>query len=160
MDLNALAAEIADDPLGVGYASMPDSAVAESLNTPSRPGKKVVPASDVRRYVLLNGLWPKIQSLAVSSPDPVYQGTAITILQTLAPNSFDEIRMNDPLVSGAVTQMLTTMVAAGAMSATNRDEMVALGDAQISRAEELELGIVHHLDVAAAKLLNEEPNNG
>lgn len=160
MDLNALAAEIADDPLGVGYASMPDSAVAESLNTPSRPGNKDVPASDVRRYVLLNGLWPKIQTLAVSSPNPVYQGTAITILQTLAPNSFDVIRMTDPAVAGAVAQMLTTMVDAGAMSTANRDAMVALGDAQISRAEELGLGTVHHLDVAAAKLLSEEPNNG
>lgn len=160
MDLNALAAEIADDPLGIGYASMPDSAVAQSLNTPSRPGKKVVPASDVRRYVLLHGIWPKIQSLAASSANPVYQGTAITILQTLAPNSFDDIRMSDPEVSAAVTQMLTTMVNAGAMSETNRDEMVALGNAQISRAEELGLGNVHHLDVAAAKLLNEEPSNG
>lgn len=160
MDLNALAAEIADDPLGVGYATMPDSAVAQSLNTPSRSGKREVPASEVRRYVLLHGLWPKIQSLATSSSNPVHQGTAITILQTLAPNSFDVIRMNDPVVAGAVTQMLTTMVDAGAMSETNRDEMVALGDAQISRAEELGLGTVHHLDVAAAKLLNEEPTNG
>ena len=160
MDLEALAAEIADDPLDVGYASMPDSAVAESLNTPARPGKKDVPASEVRRYVLLNGLWPRIQALAVSSPNPVYQGTAITILQTLAPNSFDVIRMTDPVVTGAVTQMLTTMVDAGAMSAANRDAMVALGDAQISRAQELGLGTVHHLDVAAAKTLNAEPQNG
>jgi hypothetical protein len=160
VNLEALAAELADDPLGVGYESMPDSAVAESLNVPSRPGKQVVPASEVRRYVLLNGLWPRIQAVASSSANPVHQGTAITILQTLAPNSFDSFRMNDPAVSGAVAQMLATMVEAGAMSADNRDAMVALGDAQISRAQELGLGTVHHLDVAAAKILNEDPDNG
>lgn len=160
MDLNTLAAEIADDPLGVGYASMADSQVAESLNTPSRSGKRDVPASEVRSFVLLNGLWPKIQSLAASSQNPLYQGTAITILQTLAPNSFDVIRMTDPAIAAAVTQMLTTMADAGAMSTANRDAMVALGNSQISRAQELGLGTVHHLDVAAARLLNEEPDNG
>lgn len=110
--------------------------------------------------MLLNGLWPKIQSLAASSQNPLYQGTAITILQTLAPNSFDVIRMTDPAIAAAVTQMLTTMADAGAMSTANRDAMVALGNSQISRAQELGLGTVHHLDVAAARLLNEEPDNG
>jgi hypothetical protein len=151
MDIERLAQEIGDDPLGNGYADLADSQVADRLNAPARPGKRAVPATDVRRYVLLHGLWPRIQGVAASSTNPVWQGTAITILQTLAPNSFDQIRMDDPDTAAAVEQMLTAMVDAGALTAQNRDQMIALGDAQISRAAELGLGVVHHLDVAEAR---------
>ena len=150
-NIQVLRDELANDPLGIGYAGMEDSAVADAINTPTRPGKQVVPASEVRRYVLLNGLWPRIQSVASGSSNPVHQGTAITILQTLAPNSFDEIRMNDPDIAAAVAGMLTTMVEAGAMTAENRDAMVAMGDTTVSRAAELGLSLVHHLDVAEAR---------
>src|SRR3954447_17457604 len=151
MDIERLAEEIRQDPLGNGYADLGDPQVADRLNAPARPGKKAVPATDVRRYVLLHGLWPKLQAVAASSANPVWQGTAITILQTLAPNSFDQIDMADPDTAAAVGQMLTTMVDAGVLTAQNRDEMVALGNAQISRAAELGLGAVHHLDVAEAR---------
>jgi hypothetical protein len=144
---------------------MADSAVADAINAPTRPGKRVVPASEVRSFVLLKGLWPRIQALTASD-DPAYRGTAITILQTLAPNSFDTIRMNDPEVAAAVFNMLSTMVAAGAMTEEQRDQLVALGDSMISRADELGLERVHHLDVAAARVLiaeaeqTEDPENG
>lgn len=151
MDIAALAAELADDPLSLGYAQLSDAQAADVLNAPTRPGRKPVPASEVRRYVLLAGLWPGFQALAASGTDPVQRGTAITILQTLAPNSFDTIRMNDPAIRTAVAQMLQTMVDAGAMTAAQRDAMVALGDAQVSRAEELGLGHVHHIDIAEAR---------
>ena len=150
-DIDILRQELTDDPLGRGYAGMADGEVADSLNVADRPGKGVVAASEVRRYVLLNGLWPRIQAVAASSANPVHQGTAITILQTLQPNSFDQIRMNDPAVAGAVTSMLTTMVEAGAITAAHRDAMVALGDIQVSRATELGFGPVHHLTVADAR---------
>ena len=150
-NIQVLRDELADDPLEIGYADMEDSAVADAINAQARPGKQVVRASEVRRYVLMNGLWPRIQAVASGSSNPVHQGTAITILQTLAPNSFDEIRMNDPDVAAAVTGMLSTMVEAGAMTSANRDAMVAMGDTTISRAAELGLSVVHHLDVAEAR---------
>jgi hypothetical protein len=160
VDLSKLAAEISADPLAVGYADMADSAIADSLNAPTRSGKRVVPASEVRSYVLLNGLWPRIQALTAST-NPIHQGSAVTILQTLAPNSFDTIRMNDPAIAAAVFNLLSTMVTAGALTEEQRDAMVALGDAEISRAEELGLPPVHHLDVAAAKaLIADAEDNG
>lgn len=150
-NIQVLRDELSDDPLDVGYADMQDSEVADTLNAPSRPGKQAVPASEVRRYVLMNGLWPRIQVVASSSGNPVHQGTAITILQTLAPNSFDVIRMDDPEIAAAVAGMLSTMVDAGAMTLEQKDAMVALGDATVSRATELGLTLVHHLDVAEAR---------
>lgn len=150
--LAALAAELADDPLGVGYQDLSDAEAADALNAPSRPGRKPVPAGDVRRYVLLHGLWPGLQALAADpAATPVQRGTAVTILQTLAPNSFDTIHMDDDAVHVAVGQMLQTMVDAGVMTAGHRAAMLALGDATVSRAGELGAGPVHHLDVARAR---------
>lgn len=151
MDTNALRAELADDPLDLGYLDLSDAQAADILNARTRPGRQEVPAREVRRYVLLNGLWPAIQSLAATGADPVHRGTAVTILQTLAPDSFDSIRMQDPIVRAAVTQMLQTMVDAGAMTESHRDAMVAMGDTLVSRGVELGIGVVHHLDVAAAR---------
>jgi hypothetical protein len=151
MDIPALARELADDPLGLGYAALSDAEAADALNAPSRPGRQVVRTVDVRRYVLLHGIWPAVQAVAANAPDDFHRGTAVTILQTLAPNSFDEIRMDEPEIRAAVSGMLDTMVAAGAMTAQHKADMMALGDATVSRAAELGLGPVHHLDVAEAR---------
>lgn len=151
MDIAILASELANDPLGVGYLGLSDAEAADALNTPNRAGKKAVPASDVRMFVLLNGLWPTIANVAQNSANPLHKGTAITILQTLGAGSFDTIRMNRPEIAAGVTQMLTTMVEAGAITEAHRDAMVAMGDATISRADELGLGPVYHLNVAEAR---------
>src|SRR5688572_11392135 len=150
-NVDILRDEISNDPLGRAYSAMADSQVADALNFPDRPGKKPVPATDVRLYILLNGLFPAIQNLAANGQDPTQKGTAITILQTIAPNSFDTIRMNLPNVHAAVSQMLQTMVDAGVMTAQHRTDMLALGDTMVSRAQELGLSNVHHLDVAEAR---------
>lgn len=159
-DIDILREEIETDPLGIEYSDMADSEVADALNALSRPGKREVPANDVRMYVLLNGLWPAIQGVAASSTNPVHKGTAITILQTLGAGSFDTIRMNNPAIAAGVAQMLQTMVDAGAMTADHRAAMVAMGATTISRAEELGLGTVHHLDVGAARQPAQEPTDG
>lgn len=150
-NIDILRDEITTDPLGLGYQAMGDSEVADALNMLNRPGRKPVPATEVRLYVLLNGIFPGLQNLAATGTDPVQKGTAITILQTIAPNSFDTIRMNMPNVNSAVSQMLQTMVNAGVMTAQQRTDMLALGDTTISRAQELGLPVVHHLDVAEAR---------
>lgn len=151
-DIDVLRTEITDDPLGLGYAGMADSEVAESINTASRPGRGPVSAASVRSYVLLNGIWPRLQGLAAAATDPTVKGTAITILQVMAPNSFDSIRMNEPSVHAAVSAMLQTMVDAGAMTPDHRAAMIAFGDRMISRAEELGLPQIHHLQVAEARI--------
>lgn len=152
VDMPRLKSELADDPLTVGYAEMSDAEVADAINLPTRPGKREVPANDVRMFVLLNGLWPAIQAVAASSTNPVHQGTAITILQTLGAGSFDVIRMNKPDIAGGVAQMLATMVEAGAMTEGHRTAMVAMGDTLISRGQELGIGRVDHLHVAEARM--------
>lgn len=150
-DIDILRAELEADPLGVGYPNMADSEAADALNAPTRPGKKEVQANEVRMYVLLHGLWPAIENVASTSTNPLHKGTAVTILQTLGAGSFDTIRMNNAAIAEGVSSMLQTMVEAGAMTAEHRVAMIAMGDAQVSRAQELGLGTVHHLMVAEAR---------
>lgn len=151
MNLEILRSELIDDPLGMGYASMSDAQAADLLNVPNRPGYKPVAASDVRMFVLLHGIWPSLAALAQSSANPLYQGTAITILQTLGPGSFDTIRMNRLEIRTGVGAMLQTMVDAGAMTADQRTAMLAMSEAMISRAEELGLPVVYHPHIAEAR---------
>jgi hypothetical protein len=143
--------ELTDDPEGLGYATLSDPQAADLLNTANRTVRGTAQASDVRRFVLIKGLWPKIAVAAQSAPDPVVQGTAITILQTLAPHSFEQIRMSDTEVFDAVSQMLDVMVGASIMTPEQKIAMIALGDVVISRAEQLGLGYIHHIDVAEAR---------
>lgn len=149
--IDTLRLELAEDPEGMNYAALSDPEAADLINAQNRTVLGTVRASEVRRFVLLNGIWPRIAAAAQGHADPTVQGTAITILQTLAPNSFDEIRMADPQVFGAVTQMLGTLVSAGVMTADQRDAMVALGNIPISRASELGLPHIHHTDIGLAR---------
>jgi hypothetical protein len=56
--------------------------------------------------------------------------------------------------------MLDTMVQAGAMTQANRDAMVALGNILVSRAEELGVGNVTHIDVGEARAPVASPSDG
>jgi hypothetical protein len=150
--LDTLRLEMANDPEGLGYSGMSDPEVADALNAPSRQALGTVAASEVRRFVLLNGIWPSIANAAQGHADPTVRGTAVTILQTLAPNSFDQIRMGDSQVYNAVSQMLATLVSGGVMTADQRDAMIALGTVSISRATELGLPHISHVDVGMARL--------
>lgn len=153
-DIDILRDELINDPLNLGYTTLQDNEVAELLNVQNRQGYGVVPAPDVRRYVLLNGIFPKLQSVATNSKGTAteaQQGTAITILQVIAPNSFDEIRMNEPVIRAAVVGMLQVMVDAGAMTDQQRTAMIALGDRQVSRGEELGIGYITHEMVGEAR---------
>ena len=153
MDIQQLRDELTTDPENYGYASMSDNEVAESLNSPTIDAKGTVPASAVRSFVLLNGLWPRFSKASQTHEDANVQGTAETILQTLAPNSFDEIRMGDEPVYNAVDSMLSVMVSANLMTQEQKSQMMALGDTKISRAQSLGFGSVHHLQVGEARLM-------
>lgn len=151
MDYVVLAAELTNDPLGRGYASMSDSEIADSLNARDRPGRVPVPARDIRKYVLMNGLWPAIAMLAQSTEaSPQARGAAITLMQTLAPNSFDIVSLDEPAVFDAVSNMADAMIAAGAITEEHRNAVLAMGNGLTSRARELGLGVVSHADVAFA----------
>lgn len=152
MDIQSLRDELTADPENIGYVNMTDAEVAEALNAPSIDAKGTVPASTVRSFVLLNGLWPRFSKAAQTHGDATVQGTAETILQTLAPNSFDEIRMGDQAVYNAVESMLSVMVSAELMTEEQKGQMMSLGDMKISRAQSLGFGSVGFLDVSEARL--------
>lgn len=150
--LAILAAEIVGDSLARGYAQMSDSEVADDLARIYRAGRQAVYARDVRRYVLLNGIWPAVQALAADVNAALQsRGAAITFLETLAPNSFDQFNLQETAVYQGVDASLGMLQAAGVLTADQRADLLGLADTQMSRAHELGLDGLDHIDVARAR---------
>ncbi len=152
MDYGMLASELLDDPLGRGYASMSDREAVDSLNAANRAIRVSVSSRDIRKYVLMNGLWPRISGLASDpSADLNSRGAAITLLETIAPNSFDVVSMDDPQVYATVEAMANMMISAGTITADHRDAVLYMSEAIVSRAVELGIGSVDVGDVQTAR---------
>src|SRR5690349_2334037 len=144
--LTTLANEIANDPLGRGYADMSDIAVAGDINTSNRPAYKPVDTTTIRRYLLLNGLMPGIKDAKVNGATAQIKKTADIILDTLNPNAFEQVSMEDPAVFTAVSNMIDVMVAAGVVTSTDKANILGMRNATRTRAAELDIPAPTHLD--------------
>lgn len=149
--LTTLANEIANDPLGRGYDGMSDIAVADSINTSNRPAFKPVDVTAIRRYLLLNGLMPGIKDAKVNGATAQIKKVADTIIDTLNPNAFEQISLEDPTVFTAVSNMIDVMVAAGVVTSTDKTNILSLRNTTRTRAAELDIPAPTHLDVAYAR---------
>jgi hypothetical protein len=153
-DINLLRAEITTDPLSRGYAGLGDGAVADSLNARNRSANKSISAQTLHAWFVFNGKWPAIQDTATGTV-----GTGgLTANQRLAAISFIEIchyfsdlDMKDPQYSSGVLFILDQFVERAIITTAQRTAIIALGTGLISRAEELAIGYVDHLAVAAAR---------
>ena len=153
-DINLLRTEITIDPLGRGYASLGDGAVASSLNTPNRPANKSISAQTLHAWFVFNGKWPTIEATAAGT---VGVG-GLTASQKLAAQSFIEIchyfgdlDMKDPQYSNGILFVLDQFVERTIITAAQRTAVIALGSGMVSRAEELAIGYVDHIAVADAR---------
>ena len=66
--IDTLRLELANDPEGLGYTDKSDPEAADLINAQNRTVRGTVRASEVRRFVLLNGIWPKIAASARATP--------------------------------------------------------------------------------------------
>lgn len=149
MNRAALAAELAGDPAGLGYAPAlaagDHGAVAGLLNARTRAGKRAVEAKAIRRWMILNGVWAAVRAKARAG-----DATAETVIDAL--DAFADFDFADPAVLGAATAMLDGLVAGGVLSVAQKAAVLALGDGLVSRAEELfgEGATARHENVSAA----------
>lgn len=146
-DQAALAIELADDPLGRGYALMTDAEVVASLAAVDRRG--VITMDAVVEYLLLQGRWPSIV-------DAAHHGTAATARQVawgiiLTAQRYTTINAADPTRYAAIDAQLGALVAAGFIAEADKIALLAMGENKQSRAEELGIGRVLPGDVAAAR---------
>lgn len=143
--MSALSDELATS----AYDNMTNDEVTVALNAPSRP--IAVPASDVRRYLLLANRWPAI-SLAASGLGTYSDSArlaAIAIVDAL--DNFSDFDLQDAQVAAAVDARLSDLLAEGFIDAANKSTILALGNNRQSRARELGLGVVPFRHVAASR---------
>lgn len=154
-DIGLLRTEITTDPLARNYSALSDLQAAENLNTPNRTANASIPAQTLHAWFVFNGKWPAVVSTA--------QGTAgtggLTANHKLAAESFIEIchyfgslDMRQPQYANGILFILDQFVERTIITAAQRTGIIGLGTTQVSRAEELGIGRVSHLDVSEARL--------
>lgn len=132
MNYSALRAELLDDPLAWGYATLSNGAAAARLNaldTGRAAARTRVENTEVFNAIV-NADWPAAGSVSESK-----------LLALLAMPYVDASNANTRAIIGAIF---------GANTAT-RANLLALATRPVSRAEELGLGAVSAGDVALAR---------
>lgn len=146
MDFQKLKTELRADPLARGYANMTDAEAAASLNTPDRP---MVVETYANAKTLLSHLGATpgaavldaLETIAVSNSAVKWALKFIT-----SPEGID--------VGNLETRaMLDQLVAATVLSAADVATIKMLAERQISRAEELGLGLVREGDVQTVRAI-------
>lgn len=128
-----LLAELADDPLGRGYAAMSDAQVAESINTPDRTVERAtMRAADIFEAVVLSE-YNALTAARKAQVDRVLNLAGDDI--PIGPTSKARAFLLDAFVAGSVT----------------RTNLAAAAQQTVSRAVELGLGSVSHEMIAEAR---------
>lgn len=150
MDYDALAAELADDPAGLGYSEMDDSAAAAAMTVESQAVTRGVPMTDVLRWAVSSGALLAVQTAAAgqgAGTNATARTLATGALMMINLGAGTDLGIDDPEVAG----MLTAMVQTGVLTAGQRDALVVRGARLVSRAGVLGLGGVTPGDVERAR---------
>lgn len=150
MDYLTLAAELADDPVGIGYVGMNDTEAAAAINAPTQTVTRGVPMTDVLRWAVSSGALLAVQTAAAgggAGANSTARTLATGALMMINLGAGTDLGIDDSEVAG----MLTAMVQTGVLTSGQRDALVARGTRQVSRADVLGLGNVTPGDVQRAR---------
>ena len=128
-NINALAKELSEDPLGRGYAAMTDQEAADDINTLYRQQSVPIQVSEMRRYMFVNGLWMTLKKSTTDLAEEVRD----------AVNMFETFEVGDSDVQSRLTGMMDALVTQGFMTDADKQNILAMGVTTQSRAVELGL---------------------
>ena len=152
MDGAALKAELEGDPAGLGYDGQTSNRKAELLNAMSRAGGVAVGElhQALDNMADANGVpvWEWIEGHAADASAAGMACRAAIRLRNAHP-SYPAVRTR----GATFVAMTQTIVAAGGMTDAQAEALRALADDQVSRAQELGLGVVTTHDVELAEAL-------
>lgn len=114
----------------------PDWAVADDLNAPKPENgmKRVnVPVSAARGLLMRSGAWAAMVLAAENNADADVRAAAITGRDSML--HLTEIETADPAVYAVTEVMLASLVAGGVLSASTRDDLLALAERPQSWAD-------------------------
>jgi hypothetical protein len=137
IDINQLKTELQTDPTNQGYAPLlsagNDSGVAAQLNIKQFSARAPIKTVDIKRHAIQNGYWAALKGAAAAHPDAQVRGAATCAIDYASDTRLETMDLDLP----ASQAMLNGLVAAGLISTAQHDELVAMGNINISRAEQL-----------------------
>lgn len=130
----ALAAELAADPLGRGYAAMDAEQAAAALNLVDRTVRQLVPLWQVKKALIEWEVWPAVVA-GQAAADPTKAGLCLLIVSYVDDPRFEhldlDLESSKRLLGGAVLM--------GLITAEQSAFLDALATVPVSRATELGL---------------------
>lgn len=150
IDYAVLKTELQTDPKALGYAPLiasgSDGALADKLNAKTISGRKPVDVKTLLRWGASSGVLADIVTNSSSAGDKKVRSICIATLKLL--ERLDTLDLDD----AGIRALVDALVTGGVMTAAQKDELLALGNAPVSRTEELfGIGVVvGHEDVAKA----------
>ena len=147
----ALASELKTDPLARGYAAhlspYDEAGSLALLNAPSYTLTGSVPRSTFAGWAASTGLRAVVQDTSTTVGSPL-RSAALAILDVLG-GAADSLDLSASAVGSANMQMLGAWVMAGAITAAQEAQLVALATAPASRVQVLGIGPVSREDVTS-----------
>jgi hypothetical protein len=148
--MSALRDELTRDPEALGYAPMlaagSHNVVAAALNERRYPADGPITIERLLRWAAKYSVLPKLEIAAANTENIQIAGIAKVGLLIAQKSSITELDLG----LEDVQQMFAALVAAGVISADERDELFAAGVRLRSRADLLGLGTVTADDVSRA----------
>lgn len=128
-----LTSELTADPSKVGYASMENSEVVASINTKSnsRPKREAISSCELLQFLAVHDLLKNFEDAAANRSSSA-RSAALAVIKILTVTEA-QVDLNDT----EILTLLDALVSDGVMSATDKDNLLALGTRDGSRAEEL-----------------------
>lgn len=100
--------------------------IRDALNTKDISVRVPIPTVEIERYLIINDLWL-----------PIKDSTEIVARVTIdALTKFDQLSVDNTETYNKLTQMLDGLIIAGLISSTNKTEILAMGDAMQSWADQ------------------------
>jgi len=131
-DIEAIAQEITDDPLGRDYASMTDQQVADDLNAEQRTVYVDVSVSTLAGTVEMEGIYEKLQGASTDE--------AAKLLRIASNQSpITALVYGNPTRRTQIDGMLDQLVSDDVITSDDAGKLRQLGNKQISRSQELGL---------------------
>ena len=142
--------ELANDPLARGYAGMTDVEATDDLNTEYRDVNYPILLDAVNYAIRENGKWTEYsESAALQTVAGTYDNQSMHEFMDMFTGftSLPEVDMQAAYMDG----LIDAMVAEGSMGGAVATALKAFGVRTVSRAVELELGVLRVGDIEEAR---------
>ena len=110
------------DPLGLGWPTMTDEEVAQSMNLAETTQSRLVPLWKVQKHAIENNYWLAIETAAASHTNPGVQMAAKIAQHYLGNPRFEHLDMSLPTTA----TMLELLVTGEVITTDQRDALLAM----------------------------------